>query len=116
MPGLTASQEMLLEYVTWHEPESPPIFILRRAMEGIHREVSEAFASAPHRCAGTGGILLGRRDGDHITVDDFEPVPSEHRFGPSYRLSDADLALLQETLDWFRSGAQPGLSVLGFLS
>ena len=49
---------MQLEYVTWHAPESPPIAIRRRAMEGIHQEVSEAFAAAPHRGAETGGILL----------------------------------------------------------
>jgi ketosteroid isomerase-like protein len=114
MPGLSASEEMQLEYVTWHAPNSPPIVIRRGAMEGIHQEVSEAFAAAPHRGAETGGILLGRREEDRIVVEDFEPVPSEHRFGPSYRLSDTDCALLQETLDWFRGGAQPGLSVLGF--
>ena len=49
-----------------------------------------------------------------MVVEDFEPVPSEHRFGPSFRLSDTDRELLQETLEWFRGGAQPGLSVLGF--
>lgn len=114
MPGLSSSQEMKLEYVTWHVPESPPITIRRRAMEGIHQEVSEAFAAAPHRGAETGGIMLGRREEDRIVVEDFEPVPSEHRFGPSYRLSDTDCELLQETLQWFRGGAQPGLSVLGF--
>jgi len=105
---------MQLEYVTWHAPESPPIVIRRRAMEGIHQEVSEAFAAAPHRGAETGGILLGRREEDRIVVEDFEPVPSEHRFGPSYRLSETDCELLRETLQWFRGGAQPGLSVLGF--
>jgi hypothetical protein len=105
---------MQLEYVTWHTPESLPVAIRRRAMEGIHQEVSEAFAAAPHRGAETGGILLGRREEDRIVVEDFEPVPSEHRFGPSYRLSDTDRALLEETLEWFRGGAQPGLSVLGF--
>lgn len=105
---------MQLEYVTWHAPESPPIAIRRQAMDGIHQEVSGAFAAAPHRGAETGGILLGRHQQDRIVVEDFEPVPSEHRFGPAYRLSDSDCELLQETLEWFRGGAQPGLSVLGF--
>jgi hypothetical protein len=114
MSQLSSSQEMQLEYVPCHAPGLPPIAIRRRAMEGIYREVSEAFAAAPHRCAETGGILIGRREQDRIVVEDFEPVPSEHQFGPSYRLSDTDRALLQETLEWFRSGAQPGLSVLGF--
>ena len=114
MLGLSASQEMQLEYVTCVVPELPPVAIRRRAMDGIHREVSEAFAAAPHRGAETGGILLGRREADRIVVEDFEPVPSEHRLGPSYRLSDTDRELLQETLEWFRGGAQPGLFVLGF--
>jgi hypothetical protein len=83
-------------------------------MEGIHQEVSEAFAAAPHRGAETGGLLLGSRADDHIVIADFEPIPSEHRFGPSFRLSDTDCDLLRETLEWFRDGGQPGLSVLGF--
>jgi hypothetical protein len=83
MSGLSSSQEMQLEYVTWRPPESPPIDIRRRAE-------------------------------DRIVVEDFEPVPSEHRFGPCYRLSDADRAQLEETVEWFRGGAQPGLSVLGY--
>jgi len=83
-------------------------------MEGIHQEVSETFAAAPHRGAETGGILLGRREGGRIIVDDFEPVPSQHDFGPSYRLSDADRESLRETLEWFRGQGRTGLSVLGF--
>jgi len=117
MPGLTASQEaqleMQFEYVTWHAPGSPPVVIRRRAVEGIHQEVNSAFATDPHRGAETGGILLGRRDPDRIVVEDFEPIPSEHSFGPSYHLSRTERQLLQETLEWFRGGAQPGVSVLG---
>ena len=52
MPGLSASQEMQLEYVTWSAPDLPPVAIRRPAMEGIHREVNDTFASAPHRGAG----------------------------------------------------------------
>jgi proteasome lid subunit RPN8/RPN11 len=83
-------------------------------MEGIHQEVGEAFAAVPRRGAETGGILLGTREGDRLVVEDFEPVPCEHRFGPSYRLSDADHGAMAESLEWFRASAQPGLSVLGY--
>ena len=114
MSGPSASQETQLDYLIWELPDSPPLTIRRAVMEGIHREVSETFAAAPHRCAETGGVLLGRHEDGRSIVEDFEPVPSEHRFGPSYRLSDSDLALLQETLAWFRKGSQPGLTVLGF--
>jgi hypothetical protein len=83
-------------------------------MEGIHQEVSEVFAAVPRRGAETGGILLGTHDGDSLIVEDFEPVPCEHRFGPSYRLSDIDRQAMAESLEWFRACAQPGLSVLGY--
>jgi Domain of unknown function (DUF4440) len=114
MPGPSSSQETELEYVLWQLPDSPPVAIRRRVQDGIHQDVNDAFAAAPHLGPETGGILLGRRDGDQIVVEDFEPVPSEHQFGPSYRLSDADRELLMETLDWFRAAGQPGLTVLGF--
>lgn len=104
---------MQLEYVTWRPPGLPPVVIRRQAVEGIQQEINEAFAALPHRGLETGGILLGRREQDRIVVEDFEPVPSEHRYGPSYRFSDVDCKLLQETVDWFRGGAQPGLAVLG---
>jgi proteasome lid subunit RPN8/RPN11 len=88
--------------------------MLRRVQVGIHQEVNDAFAAAPHLAAETGGILLGRREPDRVVVEDFEPVPCEHSLGPSYRLSDTDRGSLRETLDWFRARAETGLSVLGF--
>src|ERR1019366_7651302 len=60
------------------------------------------------------GLLVGRGREVPRVGEGCEAVPSEHRFGPSYRLSDTDRQLLQETVEWFRGGAQPGLSVLGF--
>jgi proteasome lid subunit RPN8/RPN11 len=105
---------METDYVEWSAPRSPSIAMRRRVMEGIHQEVGEAFAAVPRRGAETGGILLGARDGDRLVVEDFEPVPCEHRFGPSYRLSDADREAMAESLDWFRACARPGLSVLGY--
>jgi hypothetical protein len=102
------------DYVEWSAPGSPAIAMRRRVMEGIHQEVGEALAAVPRRGAETGGILLGTRDGANLVVEDFEPVPCEHRFGPSYRLSDADRVAMAESLEWFRACAQPGLSVLGY--
>ncbi|MFN7994193.1 MAG: hypothetical protein U0Q18_11350 [Bryobacteraceae bacterium] len=109
----SSSQEMASAYATWQAPGSPLIAIRHAVMEAIHREVSEVFAAVPRRGAETGGILLGVRDVDRILIEDFEPVPSEHRFGPSYRLSDADRELMEETLAWFRGDGARHLSVLG---
>ncbi len=106
MPGPSSSQEIELDFITWHTPDSPPVCLPLRVAEGMHREVNDAFAAAPHGGAGTGGILLGRREAERVVIEDFEPAPCEHR------LSDADRAMLGETLEWSR--AQPGLAVLGF--
>ena len=58
----------------------------------------------PHRGPGTevGGILLGTSKENEIVVDDFEPVLCEHRFGPSFRLSDRDRIGWRETLQRIR--------------
>jgi hypothetical protein len=61
-----------------------------------------AFKRVPRRGLETGGILLGRTEsqGDTTTffVEGFAPIESEHRFGPSYVLSDSDFAHLQTEL------------------
>jgi len=93
MASPSASQESDSEYVTWRARGAPPISIRRNVMLGIQQEV---------RRGETGGVLLGHREDERIVVEDFEP------------LSAADSDQLRETLDWFRSGAQPGISVLGF--
>lgn len=61
-----------------------------------------AFKRVPRRGLETGGILLGRTEsrGDTTTfwIEGFAPIESEHRFGPSYVLSDSDFAHLQTEL------------------
>jgi hypothetical protein len=85
-----------------------------RVLEGITSEVLSEFNAVPRRGTEAGGILLGRYSGTDILVEDFEPVLCEHRFGPSFHLSDEDLCGLRESLDWFRDPARCGVEVLGF--
>ena len=85
-----------------------------RVTGGISREVLTAFQGVSSGGAETGGILLGSRSGDRILVEDFEPVLCEHRFGPSYVLSDEDLLGLEESVQWFRTTHAGDLQVLGF--
>src|SRR5689334_8149461 len=67
----------------------------------------EAFKAVPRRGLEIGGFLLGRRemhDGElDIFIEDFETVQSEHRTGPSYRLSDADLLQLDDAIENHRN-------------
>jgi hypothetical protein len=68
------------------------------ARQAITEEVLDAFNAIPKRGAETGGILLGSRSGERLEVDDFLPIPCEHRFGPSFRLSPRDRQGLAELL------------------
>lgn len=79
-----------------------------RAMAGIRDDVVRALASVPKRGAETGGLLTGQRVDGTIWVEGFVPVPCEHRFGPSYRLSEKDLSVLTET------AAKQGSRLVGF--
>lgn len=67
----------------------------------------EAYKSVPRRGLEVGGLLLGRTETvsgvTTIYIEDFHPVESEHRSGPSYVLSEADLARLDQEL-----AAHPG--------
>ena len=70
-------------------------------IERLGTESWMAFKRVPGRGLEIGGVLLGRVDtsGDSTTfwVDGFQSVESEYRSGPSYLLSELDLAqLLQE--------------------
>src|SRR5579862_2698337 len=62
----------------------------------------EAFKSVPHRGLEIGGLLLGSRetrDGRTvIRIEDYAEVPSEHRYGPSYALSETDLQNFERAL------------------
>lgn len=84
-----------------------------RVTRGLSAEVRGATFGPEREPAEVGGILLGRRSGDIILVEDFEPVPSEHHFGPAYQLSSADIASLEESIHWFRHSQTQELSVLG---
>ncbi len=91
-------------------PALAPRFEIDIAPEVVARltaEVWMAFKSVPRRGLEIGGVLLGTVDRGELTtrfrVLGYETVDCEHRFGPSYVLSDGDFARFRETL-----GKHPG--------
>lgn len=96
----------------WTVPGYPAVTLLERAMDGIAADVLDVFARVPRRGAETGGVLLGRRSRESVVVEGFVPVPSEHRFGRLYRLSDADRKSLREALE-AANGGRGGLEAVG---
>ena len=71
-------------------------------VERLNIEVMRGFGVTRRRGTETGGILLGRIDRRVkpilVHVHDFEVVPCEYAFGPSYELSAKDMALFREAV------------------
>jgi len=67
------------------------------------------FVALRRRGMEVGGILYGRvEDGGEVRIEGFREAPCEHRYGPSYALSEADRAALSELLE------RSPLPVVGF--
>src|SRR5579872_4013652 len=77
--------------------------------------VKEGFENLPTRGLEVGGLLLGRftpEDSPTTVIEDFEPIESEHRRGPSYTLSAKDRRLLERRLSAYPN--RRGLGVVGY--
>ena len=70
-------------------------------------EVMRAFSSVPRRGAETGGLLLGRITTLaplDISVSRVVTIPTEHRYGPSFQLSDKDRQHVKALVEQSRQG------------
>lgn len=86
------------DYV-WREPDQPgSVHLSLDVVRRLGLESMEAYKSLPHRGLEVGGLLLGRREGEALYIDNFEPVVSEYRTGPSYVLSETDLEAFEQAL------------------
>jgi len=89
-------------YVWKSSTESLSIELALDVVQKLSLAAMEAFRAVPRRGLEIGGILLGRsetrRGVTTIQVLGFEPLESEYRSGPSFRLSEADLKGLDEAL------------------
>ncbi|MFN7932264.1 MAG: hypothetical protein U0R19_03000 [Bryobacteraceae bacterium] len=85
-------------------------------IDRLVQEVMRGFGAIPRRGAEVGGVLLGSAEvGDRIIVriEDFEVVHCEHRRGPSYLLSDSDVARFAETIARHRFTPQKSVYAVG---
>ena len=118
MEGIVPDESPREHYV-WQPPDKP--FTIQLAFDVIDRmnvEIMRGFGAVRKRGTEVGGVLLGRIDpvGDrtYISIDDFEPVPCEYAFGPSYILSTQDLQYLRKTLAQFDPSAGRDLYTVGY--
>lgn len=114
MLKLTLTKLRARSYASWQTPGSIKIRVSSLVVDDISAESMKRSDAIPSRACGpeVGGILLGTSKENEIVVDDFEPVLCEHRFGPSFRLSDSDRTGWRETL--LRIRQREDLAVVGW--
>ncbi len=86
-------------------------------IDRLSAEVMRGFGLVPRRGAEVGGILLGAaEEGERpvVRIDDFVPVPCEHLRGPSYLLSESDLAQMDGELAKYAPSPEKRLHVVGY--
>jgi hypothetical protein len=103
------------EYYVWQPPGKPIEVHLRfDVVDRLSLEIMRGFGAVPRRGAEVGGVLLGHVRGGAVFIDGFEVVPCEYRHGPSFQLSEADLAHLSEVLERWKPETNHDLYPIGF--
>jgi len=87
----------------------------RAVLEQILADVEQVFYSVPHGGAETGGVLYGSYDGSRILIQAARPLPCEHAYGPSFKLSVTDYSRLAALLQVPRHEPDfAGMAVVGW--
>ena len=87
------------------------ILVGERVIAGLRTLAIDGLMALPRRGIEVGGLLVGKAADREIEVEGFEEVPCEHRYGPSYALSDSDRQALSKLLAQRTGGPLP---VIGF--
>jgi hypothetical protein len=103
-------------YYIWEVPGATvSVHLHFDVVDRLSGDVMRGFSAVPKRGAEVGGILLGAIEyGERtiVRIDDFKPVESQHRTGPSYLLSDEDRAkFLSACEQWQPGDSQPRYAV-----
>jgi hypothetical protein len=105
-----------LPYYVWEIPEKISVRLHFDVIDRMSPEILRGLGALKRRGAEVGGLLLGRQEPgvpQRVTVEDFEPIPSEYRTGPSYNLSQKDLVAFEAAIARRRDDLS-SLTVVGF--
>jgi hypothetical protein len=110
------ARETTAAYATWTQPDTQ--FTVGYSLPLFHEidfVVNEGYRRIPYGGIEVGGVLFGRVDGSSVRVDAFRNIECEHASGPSFTLSERDIALLRQQLANAASDpALEGLQVMGW--
>ena len=70
------------------------MFLSATTVRELRAKAIQAFLSLPRRGVETGGLLFGSQRDGQLFIQRFEEVACEHRYGPSFALSNDDRARL----------------------
>jgi hypothetical protein len=110
------AKDLTAAYATWTQPGTQ--FTVNYSLRLFHEidfVVNEGYRRIPHGGIEVGGILFGRIEGSSVRLDAFRNIECEHASGPSFTLSERDLALFRQQLA--NAGTDPeleGLQVAGW--
>jgi len=110
------AKDLSAAYATWTQPGtqftvsySVPLF------QEIDFVINEGYRRIPHGGIEVGGVLFGRVAGSTVWLDAFRNIECEHASGPSFTLSERDVALLRQQLAGAASDPElQGLQVAGW--
>lgn len=112
------STETVNPFLTWAPPGTGLVIQLDYgAMDRMNVEAMRGFGVTRRRGTETGGLLLGRIDrkakSPVIHIQDFEVVPCEYAFGPSYVLSPLDEQRFQKAVAKWQPSLEQDLYAVG---
>jgi hypothetical protein len=85
------------QYAVWTDPQTSQT--VKYSLPLFHEldfQVNEGYRRIPHGGVEIGGVLYGRLEPKTVTIEAFRPIACEHASGPSFLLSEKDLARMVE--------------------
>ncbi|MBI5281647.1 MAG: hypothetical protein HY858_08205 [Candidatus Solibacter usitatus] len=102
----------------WEAPgNAASVYLDYDVVDRLGFEIMRGFGAVPRRGAEVGGLLLGSCEGGDrlvVRIEDYVPIACEHLRGPSYMLSEADLAGFDEALERWAPAPDKRIYVTGY--
>jgi hypothetical protein len=115
---MAAGTQGASDYFVWKTPGSSVcIYLHLDVVDRLLADVMRGVAALPKRGAEVGGILLGvleHGDPAIVRVEDFEPVESQYKSGPSYLLSEEDRARFKNAWEQWQPDDSRAIYAVGY--
>jgi hypothetical protein len=113
---MTTSTTPDADYAFWAIPgTSSKVTYSLGTFHEIDFVVNEGYRRIPHGGIEMAGLLFGRANEEGVRIESFRPIECEHASGPSFNLSEKDIAALEKQISSAASDPElNGLEVMGW--